>query len=62
MSISTAGRWLTAKQVSDEYNLNEATLYRWARDGVIPSKRIGLRTVRFNRDEVEAFLAGGDAA
>lgn len=49
---------LTAEQVGGLIGLDAKTVYRYARDGVIPHKRIGPRNVRFLRTEVESWIAG----
>lgn len=46
---------MTAAQVGDLLGILTATVYRLARNGTLPSARLG-RTVRFLRDEVEGVL------
>lgn len=46
---------LTTEQVAELFQVKVPTVYRWARDGVIPSQKIG-RTLRFRRADVEAAL------
>jgi excisionase family DNA binding protein len=52
---------LTAAEVAAVYRIAVHTVYTYARDGRLRSRRIGNR-LRFLRGDVEAFLAGGDAA
>jgi excisionase family DNA binding protein len=52
---------LTACELADRLKLCEETVRRLARDGVIPSFRIGGRTIRFDAQAVEAALRGGAA-
>jgi len=49
--------YLTAKQVAQMLQISEATVTRWARIGELPVVRLPGRTVRFRREDVEAFLA-----
>ena len=49
---------LTAKQVSRLLRIRLPQVYVLARDGVIPSVRVG-RTVRFNRDRLFAWIDAG---
>lgn len=47
---------LTIHEVADLTGFCEATLYRWARTGAIPSKKYGTRTIRFERRAIEAWM------
>jgi excisionase family DNA binding protein len=54
----TAGRALmSVREVADLTGFSTITIYRWARTGAIPSKRFGTRTRRFDRREIEAWIA-----
>ena len=48
---------MTAAEVGDLLGIPTSTVYRLARNGTLPSARLG-RTVRFLRDEVEDVLRG----
>lgn len=48
---------MTAAEVGDLLGIPTATVYRLARNGTLPSARLG-RTVRFLREEVEGVLRG----
>lgn len=48
---------MTASEVSDLLGIPTSTVYRLARNGTLPSARLG-RTVRFLRDDVEDVLRG----
>lgn len=50
---------LTAGEFAETLQVEESTIYRWARDGVVPSIRIG-GVVRFRTQDVEALLRGDD--
>lgn len=47
---------LTADEVSELLNVGRQRVYQMARDGQIPSVRIGANTIRFRRDAVEVWL------
>lgn len=49
---------LTAKQVADLLMIRRPQVYTLAREGVIPSVRVG-RTIRFNRDRLLAWIDAG---
>jgi excisionase family DNA binding protein len=52
-----AGRvLLTIAEVSEQTGISTTTLYRWARVGLIPAKRIGTRSVRFDPREIDAWI------
>ena len=52
---------LTAAEVAAFYRCRVDTVYAFVRDGRLPAERLSNR-LRFRREDVEAFLAGGDAA
>lgn len=48
---------LSAREITEEFGLSHATIYRLRSDGrLTPLKLIGRRAVRYNRDEVERLL------
>lgn len=53
---------LTASEVAEMFRVAEGTVYRWARDGFIPSVTVA-GTVRFHQADVDRILAstGGPA-
>jgi excisionase family DNA binding protein len=53
-SSLTANALLTAEDVGQRWQVNPTQVYRLARDGTIPSVRLG-KYVRFRRDAIEAF-------
>lgn len=53
----TGRRLLTVAEVSDITGLSTKTIYRWARVDLIPAKRVGTRSVRFDPREIEAWIA-----
>lgn len=48
---------LTTSEVADRFGVSRATVLRWAADGRLPSKRLGPKTFRYLRADVEAFEA-----
>ena len=48
---------LTIKEVADLTGLSTVTLYRWARTGAIPAKKVGTRNIRFDAREIDAWIA-----
>ncbi|WP_370552357.1 MULTISPECIES: helix-turn-helix domain-containing protein [unclassified Conexibacter] len=46
---------MTAREVAELLQLPPSTVYRLARQGVLPCARLG-RTIRFVRQEIEATL------
>jgi len=54
----TDGReFLTAQEMGAVFKLNPQTLYRLARQGVIPAIRIGKKSLRFDPAQVRASLS-----
>ena len=49
---------LTAEQVAERWQVPPSHAYRLAREGKVPSVRLG-RYVRFRLDAIEAFERGG---
>jgi excisionase family DNA binding protein len=45
--------------IARRLNISEDSVYRYARDGRIPSVRVGSRLVRFDAEAVLQALAGG---
>ncbi len=57
---SLGGKWdsqdlVTTRQVADYLHVHIRTVQGWARDGRLPSMRVGGR-LRFRREDVEDFL------
>lgn len=48
---------LSAREVADLTGFSTVTIYKWARTGAIPSKRFGTRSRRFDRRDIEAWIA-----
>ena len=59
MPEDAKGRLMTAKEVARRLGLSLGTVYTMAREGKIPTIRVGRgRTLRFDLDEVKRALAG----
>jgi excisionase family DNA binding protein len=54
----TAAQLLTAEQVGERWQVPKAHVYRLAREGRIPSVKLG-KYVRFRLADIEAFEASG---
>jgi excisionase family DNA binding protein len=48
---------LSAREVADLTGFSTVTIYKWARTGAIPSKKFGTRSRRFDRRDIEAWIA-----
>jgi excisionase family DNA binding protein len=53
---------LTVQEVADLTGFSPRTIYKWARTGAIPSKKFGTRSRRFDRREIETWIAKRRAA
>ena len=57
------GRMLRREEVERRLNLSTSALYRGMRAGVIPlPKRVGIKAVRWDEDEIESYLANAERA
>ena len=56
----TLSPMLTAYEASAILRVRVPQVYALARDGVLPSVRVG-RAVRFNRDQLTSWIEGGGA-
>ncbi len=48
---------LSAREVADLTGFSTVTIYKWARTGAIPSKKFGTRSRRFDRRDIETWIA-----
>jgi len=56
---STAERtWLTVPEVAQELHIPRTRAYELIARGELPAVRIGERSIRVNRQELELFLLG----
>lgn len=52
-------KFVSAEDVAKRYKVTSRAVLLWAAQGIIPSIRIGTKTVRFNMAAVRAKLEGG---
>lgn len=43
--------YVTAKEVAEYLGVTDKTVYKWAREGIIPCRRFG-RTVKFSIEDI----------
>jgi len=55
-------RLVTADEVSEDLGISRKLVYRLAREGALPAVRLAGRSIRFDRDAVDAFIREGGAA
>lgn len=58
MTESSENPAMTVQEVADYYSFSCSTIYRWAREGKLPGKKIG-GSWRFSRKQVEKLLEAG---
>lgn len=51
-------RSYTVSRAAARLGVSRVTVWRWIRDGHLPATRLGPRTTRISRDDVERLLAG----
>jgi predicted DNA-binding transcriptional regulator AlpA len=50
---------LRARQLAEIYSVHPKTIYKWAREGVLPRPaRVGRRILLWTRESIRAHLAG----
>ena len=49
-------RLVTAAEVAEFLSVHADTVYRWTREGLLPCRRLGGRSVRYDLDAVEHAL------
>lgn len=50
--------YISVRALSRRLDVGDQTIYRWVKEKVLPSVKIG-RSIRFNVADVENFLANG---
>lgn len=61
--MRSKNKLLTASQVADILNISPSTLYRWKREGRLPSSiQLGPKTTRWRESEILAFIEQLEAA
>lgn len=51
-----AREWLRVPEVAEELNIPRSRAYELIADGDLPAVRIGQKSIRVNRQELERFL------
>jgi excisionase family DNA binding protein len=51
--------YLTANEVSNLLKLHPSTLYKWAKRNKLPFFRLGYKSIRFRKIDIELFIAEG---
>lgn len=54
---ATASSYYTVSQAAARLGVSRITIWRWVRDGYLPAMRLGPRTTRIKRDDIERALA-----
>jgi excisionase family DNA binding protein len=64
--VSDGRRLLTTREVAERLTVAPETILRWIDDRGLPARRLTSRAIRFDADELEAWLAeratGADGA
>lgn len=53
---------IDTQKVAERVNRSVPTIRRWCKQGRIPHRRIGKKTILFNEAEITAWLAGQSEA
>ncbi|HEY7467686.1 MAG TPA: helix-turn-helix domain-containing protein [Dehalococcoidia bacterium] len=59
MTIQTT-RWLTISEACDYLRITRATLYRWARKGMIRLYKVGARSTRVRLEDLQRLATPAD--
>lgn len=54
MEIQT--KWLSPKQLEDEYGLKKNTVSKYRMKGYIPFYKIGAKFIRYKREEIDLWI------
>ena len=54
---TAAPELLTAAEVSARFRVSPSTVYRWGREQIVSSVKVG-NTIRFRRSDVERLISG----
>jgi excisionase family DNA binding protein len=55
--VSEQRAWLTSQEAAEYLQVHQETMRRWAREGAIPSAKLGNRGgFRFKREDLDRFL------
>jgi excisionase family DNA binding protein len=56
VEVATESTWLTVPEVAQELRIPRTRCYELIQRGELPAVRIGERSIRVNRNELERFL------
>ncbi len=59
---ATESSYLTVSQAAARLGVSRITIWRWVRDGYLPAMRLGPRTTRIKREDIERALIQLEAA
>ena len=52
-------RYLTTSDIARELNISQGTVWSWIKKGWLPGYKLGPRTLRIKKTDLEAFLKNG---
>lgn len=55
-------QFLTTAEVAAEFRVSPETVRAWVEDERLPTVKLGPKTFRFRRSDVEAFIANADSS
>ncbi len=58
-SVKRMGKLTSAEELAFRLRMTRDHIYRLCREGKLPHTRINARTIRFDLDEIEAWIAKG---
>ncbi len=54
--MTTINKWLTPKELNEEYNFSTSTLAKWRMQKInLPFSKMG-KYIRYKREDIEAFI------
>src|SRR4051794_13157819 len=59
---TTASNYYTVSQATARLGVSRISIWRWIRDGHLPAMRLGPRTTRIKREDIERALAQIEAS
>ena len=57
--VKRMGKLTSAEELAFRLRMTRDHIYRLCREGTLPHTRINARTIRFDLDEIEAWIAKG---
>ncbi len=53
-------KYMTPKEVATAMEVSPSTVVRWVRDGLLPAKRFGPRTIKIERTDIDKLIEATD--